>query len=80
MPVQNAATILKPLVPKPHSTPLHMAQHVADWVAPFPLNQHSPPPPLKFLYTSPSPPPSPSPLRARELGAIIIVILDVSEK
>ena len=41
----------------PHSTPLHMVQHVADWVAPFPCSQHSPPPPLKFLHIPPSPPP-----------------------
>ena len=35
MPAQNAATILKPLVPITHSTNLHTMQHVADWVAPF---------------------------------------------
>ena len=40
---------------------LHMVQHVADWVAPFPRSQHSPSPP-------------PSILRARELGSIAIII------
>ena len=35
-----------------------MVQHVADWIAPFPRSQHSPPPPpLKFFHTPPSPPP-----------------------
>ena len=55
MPTQNATTILKPLVPNPHSTPF--THHVADCVAPFPCSQHSPPPPLKFLNTPPSHPP-----------------------
>ena len=53
-----------------------MVQNVADWVAPFPCSQHSPPSPLKFFHTLPSPPTSPPPLpllRARELGTIIII-------
>ena len=61
MPAQNAATILKPLVPNPHSTSFtHGAQHVADWVpvAPFSRSQHSHPPSLKIFHTLPSPPPS----------------------
>ena len=36
---------------------LHVVQHVADWVKPFPRRQHSPPLLLKFLHTPPSPPP-----------------------
>ena len=39
-----------PLVPNPHSTPLHMLQHVADWVEPFNRSQYSPPPLLKFFH------------------------------
>ena len=39
MPANNAATILKPLMPNPHSSPF---THVADRVAPFPRSQHSP--------------------------------------
>ena len=36
-------------------------QHVTDgdWVAPFPRNQHYPPPPFKFLPNPPLPPPLP---------------------
>ena len=45
---QNAATILKPLRPNPHSTRF---THVANWVAPFPCSQHSSP--FKFLYNLP---------------------------
>ena len=37
---------------------LNMVQHVADWVAPFPRSQHSPPSPHKLLHIPPSPPPS----------------------
>ena len=40
---------------------IHMVQHVADWVAPFPRRQHYPPPPLKYFYTLLPPPPSSSP-------------------
>ena len=47
-----------------------MVQHVADWVAPFPRSQHSLPP-LKLFHTDPSLPP----LCARELGAIVIIIV-----
>ena len=39
-----------------------LAQHVADWVAPFPLSKHSHPPPLKVFHTLPSPPSSTSPI------------------
>ena len=56
MPAQNAATILKPLVPNPHSTLLHMVQHVAYRAASFPSF-------LQILPYSSSPPPG----RAREL-------------
>ena len=41
MPAQNAANILKPLVPNPHSPLLHIVQHVTDWVAPFPRSLSS---------------------------------------
>ena len=40
------------LCPIPTQPLLHMMQHVADWVAPFPRRQHSPPPPLKFFHTA----------------------------
>ena len=56
MPAQNAAKILKALVPNSHST---IFTHVADWDAPFSRSQHPSPLPLKFLHTPPSPPPSP---------------------
>ena len=39
---------------------LHMAQHVADWVAPFPRSQHPTPPLLIFLHAHHSPHPSSS--------------------
>ena len=39
---------------------LQMVQHVADWVAPFPRSQHSPPLLLKLLHIPPSPPSSSS--------------------
>ena len=58
MPARNAGTILKPLVPNPHST---LFTH-ADWVASFSRSQHSHPPPLKVFHTPPSPPPSSSPI------------------
>ena len=61
MPAQNAASILKPLVPNPHSTPFTHRQHVAEWVAPFLRSQHSPLPPLKFIHAPPLPPRSSSP-------------------
>ena len=73
MPAQNTATILKLLVPNPHSTTF---THGADWIAPFPRSQQSLPPPHKFFHTPPSPPPTNSlpPLRAREFGAISIIM------
>ena len=36
MQAQNVAIILKPLVPNPNQPLLHIMQHVADYVAPFP--------------------------------------------
>ena len=51
LPAENAATALKLLVPNPHSTPLHMVQHAADWVASFPRNKNSPHPLLKLFHT-----------------------------
>ena len=51
MPADNAATILKPFAPNPHSNPFTHGATCADWVAPFPSSQHSPPPPLKFFHT-----------------------------
>ena len=77
MPALNAANILKPLVPNAHST---IFTHVADWVAPFPCIRHSPPTPHKLFYIPPSSPPSFFPLCARELGAIIIIIISFLEK
>jgi len=67
MPVRNAATIIKLPVPDPHTTLLHMVQHVADWVAPFPCSRHFSPHPLKVYHTPPSRPS----LRARELRILI---------
>ena len=65
-PVQplNTATILKPLLPNPHSIPF---THVADWVAvaPFPSSELSPQILPYSDFTSPSSFPS---LGARELG------------
>ena len=58
---QNAATILKLIVPYPNSTLFYLVQHVADWVVPFLSSQHSPPPPLEFFPAPPPPPPSSSP-------------------
>jgi len=52
---------------------LHMVQHVADRVSPFLRSRHTSPPPLKFLHIPLSPPLFFPPLRARELGAIIII-------
>ena len=48
-------TILRAHVPKPLLTqfPIHMVRHLADWVAPSPCSQHSPPKHLKFLHTPP---------------------------
>ena len=62
MSAQNTATILKPFVPNPHSTPFtHGATcHVADMVASFPPSEHSTLPPIKCILTPPSHPPSPS--------------------
>ena len=73
---QNAATILKPLVPNPRLTPFTHGATCCWLNCTIPRSQHSLPPPLKFLYTPPSPPPSPSflPLCVRELGAIIIIL------
>ena len=65
---QNAATILKPSCPIPTQPLLHMTQHVADWVAPFPRSQHPTPPALIFLHTHPSPHPSSSLLYAGRGG------------
>ena len=55
--------------PASYSTPLHMVQHVADWVAPLPRSQHFLPPPFKFFHTPLSFPL----LCARELVAIIMI-------
>ena len=52
MSAQNTVTILKLFIPNAHS--IHFT-HVADWVAPFPPSQQSPPPPLRFFHTPPSP-------------------------
>ena len=84
-PAQNAVNILKPLVPIPTQPHLHMVQHVADWVAPFPRSRHSPLPSLKFFHTPlhfpPLLPPSSSPLffptlRTQDLRAIIIINIE----
>ena len=70
MPAQNAATIIKPLVPNLHSTLFThgiytwYTWYVADWVAPFPSS--SPQIPPYPLFRSPLPP-----FRAGELVAII---------
>ena len=47
---QNTVTILNSLT----QSLLHMVQHDADWIAPFPRSQHSPPPPHKLLHIPPS--------------------------
>ena len=52
-----------------------MVRHLADWVAPFPPNEHSPPSPLKFLHAPSSPPPFTSPYVHEKLGAITIIIM-----
>ena len=36
---ENAATILKALVPSLNSTPFSIVLHLADWVAPIPRSQ-----------------------------------------
>ena len=46
---QNAATILKPLVP--NHLPTHVVPHLADWVALFSRSQYPYSPPLKFHDT-----------------------------
>ena len=57
---ENAATILKPLVPiQPH---FHMVQHLADSCTHHPFR-----PPLKFLLNTSS-----HPTYVQELGTIII--------
>ena len=58
--------------PIPTQPLLHMVQHVADWVVPFPRSQHSPQIPPYSPFTSSL---SFPPLRARELVAIIIIAL-----
>ena len=64
--------------PIPTQSILPMVQHVDNWVTPFPRSQQFPLPPQKFFHSPPSPPPSSSPrLRARELGAIINIIVQL---
>ena len=66
------------LVLNPHSTPF-THRSTSCFLVGFPRskvhrNQQVPPPPLKFFHIPPSPPKhSFPPLRARELGAIIII-------
>ena len=69
---QNAATILKPLVPNPLST-LFTYGATCCWLdCTIPRSHHSSPPPLNSSIF-------PSPLRVRELVAFIMIIISRTE-